>query len=766
MLTITLGHLSRTFAPWLPTDGRIFDIFSYDTETTDRDDERPYLTPAYVFGAACDARRGVFISRENVPAFFAAHQDVPFICHNAAFDLKVTDVLLRPRLDIYQAVEHHLVWDTLILKRLHSLATVGHTARGECGLADCCKAHLGIGLSKLQTDAHGRVVRTNFGQFLGKPPKTIPSEYLTYLGHDVLATWHLCGELLRLIMAVLQNSPTVYGYVDQDWLNDAVLRFGPLTHHVQLKASILMDVLRTNGIGIDQARRTEKARKVQALLEEAKERLRKQGYLAGQEGCNKAMQSILSQLKRERPQLELKRTSGGKWSTAEEDLVELAAIEPFFADYANYKAAEKLRSTYLRKMDQPRLYPKFGYLLETGRTYCGGGFNLQNLPREKGETSPGSTIRGCFVPEQDHVFIDSDFSQIELVVLGYALEKQLHGDSVLAHLVNSGQDVHRLIAANLLGKDTAAVTRDERNSIKPISFGRPGGMGAEGLRQVAKHGYGIDLTMEEVDNRIGAYHQLCPELDEFLQDEVDGGQVIAKALQLTPVQYHRATGSTFDDRDWLGNQPASWLGGMLLKVLREEHPITQHGDGRAYTPAEIEFFWEKAQDLPQWLNLKPELAAQLRDKQPGMKLWEAVRNAAGRRPVFTLTGRLRSQTTFCSSRNTLFQGPAADGAILALWLVWRAGYKVIDFVHDQLVIESPADDHVGDRIADVEELMKRGMLLVVPGMTVKVETVVTRSLNKYDLDPSYGRGPLDMGGTTGASDEVLAEHEPVLHLVG
>ena len=51
--------------------------------------------------------------------------------------------------------------------------------------------------------------------------------------------------------------------------------------------------------------------------------------------------------------------------------------------------------------------------------------------------------------------------------------------------------------------------------------------------------------------------------------------------------------------------------------------------------------------------------------------------------------------------------------------------------------EAPADDRVPQRIAEIEELMRRGMLLVVPGMNVKVETVVTRSLNKADLDPRY-----------------------------
>jgi hypothetical protein len=53
------------------------------------------------------------------------------------------------------------------------------------------------------------------------------------------------------------------------------------------------------------------------------------------------------------------------------------------------------------------------------------------------------------------------------------------------------------------------------------------------------------------------------------------------------------------------------------------------------------------------------------------------------------------------------------------------------------VVEAPADDQVSQRIAEIEELLRRGMLMVVPGMNVKVDTVVTRSLNKTDLDPRY-----------------------------
>jgi hypothetical protein len=734
-MQIALGQYACPFTPWRPGDGRVFDFVAFDAETTAIDDDRPYLTPTYVLGAACDGRRGVFITRESLPAFFEAHWGVPVIMHNAAFDLRVTDDQLKPGRDIYELVDRKLVWCTLVLKRLHSLATVGHTAQGESGLGDCAKTHLGVDLKKLQTDAGGRTVRTNFGQFLGKPPSSIPVEYLTYLAQDAMATWHLFGELRRLIREVLQNAHSVYGYVDEPWVKQAIATFGPLTHHVQLQASILMDALRRTGIGLDQARREEKSRKVQAAMDEAKERMRQRGYLAGQPGSDKALQSILTELRRKHPSLELHTTPTGKWSTTQEDLAPLAAEDGFFADYMTFKACEKLLSTYLRKMQKPRLHPKFGYLLHTGRTYCGGGFNLQNLPREQDEQNAAATIRGCFVPEPGHVFIDADYGQIELVVFGYVLEHQLGLHSKLARLINSSQDVHRLIAAAVLEKDPSDVSKSERNSAKAVSFGRPGGMGAERLQAIAKASYSIDLDLEEVERRIEAYHSLCPELTLFLEDEVDVGLVLAEELHLTPAEYYRAKGGGYYPVYPSNHVPVGWLGGMMLKALAEAQPVTQQGRGRPYTPQEIDFFWQNAQQLP--CSLAPDLQSRLVNRQPDPRLAHAVRDWAGRRSVFTVTGRLRANATFCSSRNCLFQGAAADGALLGLWRVWRAGYRIVDFVHDQLVVESPADDRVLDRAVDIERLMKEGMLEVVPGMLVKVETVITQSLNKNDLDPRY-----------------------------
>jgi hypothetical protein len=204
---------------------------------------------------------------------------------------------------------------------------------------------------------------------------------------------------------------------------------------------------------------------------------------------------------------------------------------------------------------------------------------------------------------------------------------------------------------------------------------------------------------------------------------------------MTPARYHEARGIGYDPLDPENNSPEWRLGLMLLNVLRGETPTTWGDAKRPSTPEEIAFFWDRAQALP--AKLRPREEARLRGRRPDGKLWGAVRNWAGRRPVFTVTGRLRADATFCSARNNIFQGAAADGAILGLWLVWRAGYRIVAFVHDQLVVESPADDQVKRRVEEIERLMRQGMHQVVPGMLVKVETAVTHSLNKADLDPRY-----------------------------
>jgi DNA polymerase I-like protein with 3'-5' exonuclease and polymerase domains len=741
---VELGPHRYLFQEWTPDRGRVFDgFFAIDTESTKFDDENPQIVPSLVIASACNAQQGVFLDRKSLPAFFEIHAGSAMIAHNAPFDLKVMQLVLGRRLDLYEWVEQGRVWDTQVLRRLLALAAEGHTARGQSLLARCVRDFLGLDLPKDDEDADGNQIRTSFGRYLGRPLSDLPAESLAYAARDPVATWFLFWVLHDQIKKVLRDSTNVWGYVHQDWLKSAIKRFGPLTHHIQLRAAILGDVLRMNGIGIDSERRAERLAQVETVKMEYKERLRRRGYLVGQKGSNKALQSILAQFQREHPRIELKRTeSGAKYATGEEDLAELAALDPFFQDLVTYRAAEKLVSTYLSKMDRPRLHPRFAYLLATGRMSCGGGFNLQNLPRESDVSDAARTIRGCFVPSRGHVFVDADYSQIELVAFAYAVQHQFGWPSKLAEAINAGQDVHRMIAAMLLGKPAEEITQAERQGIKPVSFGRPGGMGAETLQQTARASYGIELTLDEVGQRIEAYHRACPELDRFLSDEINSAEVLARMLNLTPAAYCGATGRYQDCSRPEVHMPQAWLGFMLLKTLREEVPWTrgQGGNRRPYSREELDFFWQAAQRLP--IRLKPNLRTKLMNRQADRRLGRAVSNWAGRRPVFTLTGRLRAAAAFCAARNTVFQSVAADGAILGMWRVWRAGYRIVSFIHDQVVAEVPEDDPLEDGKEEIAGLMRQGMLEVVPGMRVQVDAKVTRSLNKAEkVTPVEGSAP-------------------------
>src|SRR5439155_11028604 len=142
---------------------------------------------------------------------------------------------------------------------------------------------------------------------------------------------------------------------------------------------------------------------------------------------------------------------------------------------------------------------------------------------------------------------------------------------------------------------------------------------------------------------------------------------------------------------------------MLLKVLGDASPVTKRGEGRPYTPEEIDYFWHAAAPLAERLDKKLRPLLVKRESSPALA--RAVRDLVGRRPVFTATGRLRANATYTAARNCVFQGLAADGAILGMWRVWRAGYKVVAFGHDQLVVEIPADDRVLERARTIERLM-------------------------------------------------------------
>jgi DNA polymerase I-like protein with 3'-5' exonuclease and polymerase domains len=133
--------------------------------------------------------------------------------------------------------------------------------------------------------------------------------------------------------------------------------------------------------------------------------------------------------------------------------------------------------------------------------------------------------------------------------------------------------------------------------------------------------------------------------------------------------------------------------------------------------------------------LDERFVADIRERRPSPRLRDRVAGMFSREPVFTATGRLRARASYSACRNGIMQGLAADGAIHALWKLWRAGFKTVNFIHDEVICEVPDDERLPERVAEIEKLMIEGMQVVIPAAAVRVETSIRRSFSKSDAVP-------------------------------
>lgn len=720
-MIVNFESKSYTFQPWRPEMGRVFSsVFSFDIETTLIDDARHWVPPAYVIGAAFDGTKGYFVTRDHCPAFFEVHRDLQTVFHNANFDLAVVDVL-APELDIYEAVDRNLVWDTLILHRLYRLGTTGDAAsgKGQATLEHCAKVYLGTGLPKDVLDQSGDQVRVSYGKWLNKAPSEIDLVYLDYLAKDVVATLSIYQELRHRLSVLLLQSRDVWGYAGEDWIADQLSCFGPQTHHIQLRGSIVLRSITAAGLRLDVEQREDLVATLREQRDALKTQLRGYGYLPGEAGNDKALQAIFQRLDRDNPHLRLPRTeSGEKFSTRFEVLQELASTVPFAQLLVDYRAVDKLLNTFLKRMDRRVLHPSFNILARSGRTSSFGEINAQNLPRD-------DRVRTCFVPSPGHVFINADYSTVEMATLAQVCIRQLGLKSEMAEAINEGKDLHRLVASRVLHKEESEVTSEERQQAKAINFGKPGGMSDASLRQYAKASYGVDLSEEEVAVLSNAWFDRFPEMRAFLGEENNLAADVAALCGLTHESHYGHTGDgrflNHPANHGMGDRPCPILGGMFLKTMKEPDPETRAG--RVYQESDVDYFWARAESLLK--DLPKKYHAAISGRRPSKKLMGAILSLVGRAGVFTFTGRLRANATYCARHNTTFQGLAADGAKLALWRLWRAGYRIVNFIHDEVLIEVPEDENLGEHAETIRHHMIAGMKQVLPDLRVEVEYAAT-----------------------------------------
>ncbi len=163
----------------------------------------------------------------------------------------------------------------------------------------------------------------------------------------------------------------------------------------------------------------------------------------------------------------VKKTKTG-YSTNAEVLEKLADKHPIIPAIMEYRMLTKLKSTYadgLLKVIRPdgRIHTTFQNMVTATGRLSSTEPNLQNIPVR---TDLGAEIRKMFVPRENWVFVDADYSQIELRVLAHIAE-----DSLMQEAFRNGMDIHTVTASQVFGVSPEEVTPLQRRHAKAVNFG-------------------------------------------------------------------------------------------------------------------------------------------------------------------------------------------------------------------------------------------------------------------------------------------------------
>ena len=217
----------------------------------------------------------------------------------------------------------------------------------------------------------------------------------------------------------------------------------------------------------------------------------------------------------------LRKTPGGKPSTAEPVLQELALDYELPRIILEYRGLAKLKSTYTDKLplqinaQTGRIHTSYHQAVAATGRLSSKDPNLQNIPIR---TAEGRKIRQAFIAAKGHQLLAADYSQIELRIMAH-----LSGDAGLRAAFADDLDVHRATAAEVFSCNLDEVDADQRRSAKAINFGLMYGMSAFGLgRQL---GVSRGVAQEYMDRYFARYPSVHDYMEQIREQARSDGFV-------------------------------------------------------------------------------------------------------------------------------------------------------------------------------------------------------------------------------------------------
>ena len=280
-----------------------------------------------------------------------------------------------------------------------------------------------------------------------------------------------------------------------------------LFNEIEMPLVFVLADMEREGIGIDADALKEYGTQLTGSITEYEQKIYKE---AGEEfNINSPKQ--LGVILFEKMQLPNGKKTKTGYSTAADVLDKLAPDYPIVADILEYRKLSKLKSTYADGLanfidETGKIHTSFNQTITATGRLSSTDPNLQNIPIRM---ELGKLIRKVFHPLEGDLFVDSDYSQIELRLLAH-----ISGDEGLIEAFRENQDIHRSTASKVFGVPFDDVTELQRRNAKAVNFGIVYGISAFGLSQ------DLNIPQKEAQGFIDSYFQTYPKIKEFLDQTV------------------------------------------------------------------------------------------------------------------------------------------------------------------------------------------------------------------------------------------------------
>ena len=207
-----------------------------------------------------------------------------------------------------------------------------------------------------------------------------------------------------------------------------------------------------------------------------------------------------------------KKTKKG-YSTDVDALEKIRKEHPIVEKILEYRSLMKLNSTYVEGIlpdineKTKRIHSYFHQTVTATGRISSTEPNLQNIPTR---FELGKNLRKVFKPKQGYVFIDADYSQIELRVLAHISQ-----DEHMLDAFRNGEDIHKQAASKVLGIPIEEVTKEQRSAAKAVNFGIVYGISDFGLAEQ------LGTTRKKAKEYIEQYLEKYSGIDKFMKDVVE-----------------------------------------------------------------------------------------------------------------------------------------------------------------------------------------------------------------------------------------------------